>query len=347
MPCGGILRVGLVIVTHNAAAFVGRCLRAVASQSRRPNRVIVVDNASDDATCAAVEETAAALGLTVEVVALAVNTGFARANNAAVGVLEGCDWVALLNPDAFPGPDWLEALVAAAARHPAAAALASRLMRDGAADVVDGAGDEYHASGLVWRSGHGCALAGVAGALDERQVFAACAAAAMYRRQDWIDAGGFDDRFFCYVEDVDLGFRLRLRQRECWYVPTAVAHHVGSAVTGVGSAFSVYHGHRNLTWTFVKNMPGPLLWRYLPWHVAVGLVGLVWFAARGRGGAYLAAKRDALLALPEMWRTRRQVQRTRTASAGEVRGQLNRTSLVARALERARPHRVRAKRHCY
>jgi len=324
------LRVGLIIVTHNAAALVERCLRAVALQSRRPDRIVVVDNASHDDTRSRVADAATALALTAEVIEQRENVGFAHANNLAVDTLDDCDWVALLNPDAYPEPAWLQSLLAAAARHPAAAALTSRLMRDGAAEVLDGAGDEYHVSGLVWRRGHGQALSQVAGALVERRVIAACAAAAIYRRQEWLDAGGFDPRFFCYVEDVDLSFRLCLRGHECWYVPGAVAHHVGSATTGAGSAFSVYHGHRNLVWAFVKNMPGPLLALHLPGHVVATAVGLVWFVARGRGRAYLAAKRDALRGLSWLWRARREVQRTRTASVGEVRGLLNRESLVAR-----------------
>ena len=129
---------------------------------------------------------------------------------------------------------------------------------------------------------------------------------------------------------MDLGFRLCLRGHECWYVPDAVAHHVGSATTGAGSAFAVYHGHRNVVWAFVKNMPGPLLALHLLEHVVVSAVGLVWFTSRGRGRAYLAAKRDALRGLPWVWRARREVQRTRPASVGEVRSLFNRESLAAR-----------------
>lgn len=324
------MRVGLIIVTHNAAALVDRCLGAVALQSRRPDRILVVDNASGDDTLTRVAEVAARLALTVEVVAERDNLGFARANNLAVDALGDCEWVALLNPDAYPDPAWLASLLAAAARHPAAAALGARLMQDGRADVLDGAGDEYHVSGLVWRRGHRQPVAGVPGALVERRVIATCAAAAIYRRRDWIEAGGFDPRFFCYVEDVDLGFRLCLRGRECWYVPDAVAVHTGSSTTGAGSAFAVYHGHRNLVWAFVKNMPPPLLARYLPWHVAVSIAGLAWFTARGRGGAYLAAKRDALRGLPWAWRARRAVQRTRTVPVDDVRRLLSRESLLAR-----------------
>jgi len=75
----------------------------------------------------------------------------------------------------------------------------------------------------------------------------------------FLDVGGFDQDFFAYLEDVDLGFRLRLRGLRCILVPQAVVHHVGSASSGKLSDFVVYHGHRNLVWTFFKDMPISLL----------------------------------------------------------------------------------------
>jgi GT2 family glycosyltransferase len=94
---------------------------------------------------------------------------------------------------------------------------------------------------------------------SECEIFSPCAAAALYRRSALLEVGGFDEDFFCYVEDVDLGFRLRLAGYRCLYVPLSVAHHIGSGTTGgKNSDFSVYHGHRNLVWAFVKNMPGVL-----------------------------------------------------------------------------------------
>ena len=96
------------------------------------------------------------------------------------------------------------------------------------------------------------------------EIFAPCAAAALYRRAAFLEAGGFDEHFFCYMEDVDLGFRLRLLGYRCGYAPAAIVHHVGSGTTGARSPFTVYHGHRNLVWTYVKNMPTPWFWLYLP-----------------------------------------------------------------------------------
>jgi len=128
-----------------------------------------------------------------------------------------------------------------------------------------------------------------------------------------LELGGFDeDYYFCYGEDVDLGFRLRLAGHRCLYLLQSVAHHVGSGTTGSQhSDFALYHGHRNLVCTFVKDMPGVLFWVLLPLHVALNLVSIIWFVWRGHAAVIMKAKRDALLGLPEMWKKRREVQSKR------------------------------------
>jgi GT2 family glycosyltransferase len=207
--------------------------------------------------------------------------------------------------------------------------LGSRLVNSGDPSILDGAGDAYHVSGLVWRIGHGLPVPIFAE--HEHEVFSPCAAAALYRRHAFNKIGGFDEDYFCYVEDVDLGFRLRLAGHRCLYVPRSVAHHVGSGTTGGQHGdFALYHGHRNLVWTFVKDMPGILFWLLLPLHVVLNLVSIIWFALQGRGGVILRAKRDALLGLPRMWRKRRHVQQTRVASIGEIWLQLDKLAAATR-----------------
>ena len=109
--------------------------------------------------------------------------------------------------------------------------------------------------------------------------------------------GGFDARWFCYLEDIDLGFRMRLRGMRCVHVPDAVVRHVGSSTTGRESAFQIYHSQRNLVWTWVKDMPAPLLWLYLPQFLLVNALMTAWFVRRGLGRAVLSAKVDALRGL--------------------------------------------------
>lgn len=155
--------------------------------------------------------------------------------------------------------------------------------------------------------------------MDVEKIFCPSAAAALYRRIALDQIGGFDDDYFCYVEDVDLGFRLRLAGYSAVYVPDAIVRHIGSATTGgQHSDFAVYHGHRNLVWTYIKDMPGILFWALLPLHLILNLVTVVYFGIRGQGRVILRAKWDAVVGIPKMWRKRHVIQQNRVASVIDI-----------------------------
>jgi GT2 family glycosyltransferase len=308
-------RVAIVIVNLNAGEFLPRALDSVAVQTVRPDRTIVVDNGSSDGSPEAVAERYP----DVELIRLDRNAGFAAANNLGVRAAEDCEWVALLNPDAFPEPGWLEALLAAARENPGHSFFGSRMLQARDPDRIDGLGDAYHVSGLSWRREHGRRAVGRRAPFTAVDTFSACAGAALYRRDVFLEAAGFDESFFCYIEDSDLAFRLRLRGHRCRYVPEAEVLHVGSALTGVESDFTVYHSNRNLVWAWVKNMPSPLLWIYLPQHLLVNAFMVLLYALKGQGRVVLAAKRDALRALPRLRRARAEAQARRAVGPFELR----------------------------
>jgi GT2 family glycosyltransferase len=316
------MKIAVLIVNWNGGAWLSRCLQSLSVQRRPPDRVVIVDNASTDDSL----EQAAPWLREAHVIRLLENAGFAKGNNVAAAAARDVDAFALLNPDAFAEPGWLEALASAAERRPDAAAFASQMRLDAMPDVLDGAGDSYHVSGRAWRNAHRLPVS--AGPASELEVFAPCAAAALYRRTAFEDVSGFDERYFCYFEDVDLGFRLRLRGHRCLYVPDAVVRHVSSALSGYRSDFAVYHGERNAVWTFVKNMPGPLFWLYLPQHVVLNVAALLFYPWRGQGGTVVKAKRDALLGLGAAIRQRRHLQMNRQADWRTLRRALAR-GLVA------------------
>lgn len=309
--------VTVIIVNFNGGDMIGQCLHALAQQSFQDFVTVVVDNNSSDRSVVSIR----AQYPQVEVLTLADNAGFAGGVNHALRTRAPGPLVALLNPDAFPAVDWLEKLVAAADEHSAFAAFGSRMYSDAEQQFLDGVGDAYHVSGLPWRQGHGCRNT----ALHEqaREIFAPCAAAALYRRSALDAVGLLDEEYFLYVEDVDLGFRLRLAGYRALYVPRASIQHIGSAFVGRNSDFQVYHGHRNLVWVYVKNMPGVLFWVFLPLHIALNLLTLVWFGLRGKGGVMVRAKRDAIRGIPRYWVKRQAVQTQRKASIWAILRQLS------------------------
>ena len=296
------MSVAVIIVNYNSGALLNRCLKSMSDQTLCADELVVVDNASTDAE----SQSVLASITTATVIKSETNLGYGGAINLAVRKIDTTDYIVCLNPDAFPEPNWLEAMVNAADNHPNYGSFASLMLRADDISVVDGAGDNLHFTGIPWRRLHQRALNDD---LQTEPVFSACAGAALYRTSLFIQFGGFDDVYFMYVEDIDLGFRLQLAGHPCLFVRDAIVHHIGSAITGEDSNFSVYFGHRNLVYCYFKNMPLSLLLVTLPFHIMVNLITLVVLAIKGRGGAISKAKLDALKKLPSAIRARKHVSR--------------------------------------
>jgi GT2 family glycosyltransferase len=314
------LNIAVIIVNYNAGEQLRACVESVLLQTLQPRRIIVVDNASSDTSMAFLSDA----NSLITVVNNADNLGFAVANNQAAQMANDCQWLALLNPDAVAHADWLAQLAAGVERYPQAMSFASRMMLLGSDGVLDGAGDEYHFSGAAWRRFHHVDLAQVA-ALQDELVFGACGGAAFYRRDVFLDMGGFDSSFFCYMEDVDFAFRLQLRGYSCWYLHQAVVDHLGGGTSEPGSHFADYHGHRNLVWAWVKNMPLPLLLLLWPAHLLVNVLMVVQKSRSGKGRTVLRAKWDALLGLPAQIAKRHDIQAQRTVSLGQLLGVMSKS----------------------
>jgi len=294
----------IVIVTWNSEKYIQTCLDHLSGQTYKNFEAIVVDNGSTDNILDG--SILKDRNFDLQIHRMSRNLGFAAANNIGVKLARG-SWILLLNADAFPEPDWLEKMLEAAQQNPQYNFFTSRQVQYDNPQLLDGAGDEYHVSGLAWRRGYNQSSSNHG--LHQREVFGACAAAAMYRREDFLAIGGLDEDYFSYFEDVDLSFRLRLAGGRCLYVPQAVIFHVGSASTGKLSDFVIYHGHRNLVWTYIKNMPAGYFWRYLPVHLLMNAYFLVSFTLKGRGRAIVKAKWDAIKYIPAVIRKRTAAQR--------------------------------------
>jgi GT2 family glycosyltransferase len=315
------LQVSVVIVVWNSKAYLPTCLNKLVNQTVNEFEVILVDNGSRDGSLDGLIKKYPSLNLKIK--QLEKNQGFAVANNIGARLARG-QWLVLLNADAFPEPNWLESLLAATETIPNAF-FASRQIQANNPNLLDGEGDAYHLSGLAWRRNYGVPVNQLG---EKREIFSACGAAAMYPRQAFLDAWGFDEDYFAYHEDIDLGFRLRLKGLRCFLVPQAVVYHVGSASTGKHSDFAIYHGHRNLVWTYVKNMPVPLFWIFLPLHLIANLITVLRFWISGHGKAIWRAKIDAIRGLRTVFQKRKNIQQDRIESIAEIFRILERNPLA-------------------
>lgn len=298
--------VTVIVVNWNAGSMLKICIEHLLRQTIKPEKILVVDNASSDGSISNIKPSRS-----VEIIYLSENTGFAKGNNIALKKIS-TPFVALLNPDAFPEPDWLEKLLACAVKHLDAASIGSLQLKDDL-NIIDGLGDCYHISGLMWRSRHGKPIRPID--RQEKEIFSPCAAAALYRMDALRKVGFFEEGFFCYAEDVDLGFRLRLAGYSSWYQPLAIVKHLGSATTGgKHSNFSVYYGHRNLMWVYWRNLPLLLIILSLPIHIVANALAIIIFTIKGQFSIIIKSKIDGVKGLRQAIRQRRDIQQNRTAS---------------------------------
>lgn len=305
-----MVAVTVIIVNYNSGHRLGACLDALEASTFKDFAVTVVDNASTDGS----ERLAHDRDIHVDLIKSEVNLGFAEGNNLAAKDAKG-DWLAFLNPDAYAAPGWLQALMSATQRYPDVEAFGATQISAHNKAMLDGVGDCYFFGGVPYRGHHGWRKETLP---PEAEVFSACGAAALYKRSAFEALGGFDKRFFCYVEDVDLGFRLRLKGGKTMQIPDAVVHHEGSAISGDGSPFTIYHGHRNRIWTHFLNLPIALLVVSLPVHLLANVYLLFRFLFAGRSGPYLRALRDGYAALPSLCGDRRKRMAGRRASLNDL-----------------------------
>jgi len=303
--------ISIIVLNWNGEKYLPFCLDAIAKQTFTDYEVIVIDNASNDHSVDNIEQRWPSF----QVIRLEENLGFAAANNLGARTARG-NWVALLNNDAYPRPEWLENMVKAIQNYPMFSFFASCILQANNPHLIESAGDIYNVSGLAWPRSRNAEYDKIQ--LDTDEVFSACAAAALYKREAFLQVGGFNEKFSSHHEDVDLGFRLRLQGYRCLLVPEAVVLHVGSASYGAQSDRVVYQVNRNLVWSFVANMPGWLFWKYLPVHILSNLVFLFYYTFRNQARAIWQAKLDAIRGLPATIRERKLIQKNRKVESNEI-----------------------------
>jgi GT2 family glycosyltransferase len=250
--------VAAVIINYNGRAFLDELLDSLLRQTRPADEIWLIDNGSSDQSPAYVLSNYKS----VRVVALDANFGFSRAANLGVFRAQA-RYTVLLNPDVKLDERWIEELTACAEADPAIAAAASKLRLYRQPDLLNGVGGAMNRLGYTWDRGM---FEPDHGQWDHpAEVLFACAGAALFRKQAFCDAGGFDEAFFMYHEDVDLCWRFWLLGGKVVTAPSAVAyHHFGGATKRTqGMLWRELMGERHNIRTLVKNYEGRNLARAL------------------------------------------------------------------------------------
>jgi GT2 family glycosyltransferase len=300
--------VAVVIPSWNSLELLPRCLASLEAQEL-DLELLVVDNGSEDGSVAYLERER------VPHLSLPENIGFAAAVNLGVRRTTAAE-VLVLNVDTVVVPGCLGALAAALRADPGLGGVQPRILQlEGGEEPGDPAGARLYSAGqALTRDGRaleeGAGTEQAPWALAPRQVFGACGAACLLRRELFSELGGYDERYFAFYEDVDLNVRAQLAGRRFAYVPEAVVWHVGNASwsAGVGrpDAWNARLVARNRLATQVKFMPLTAL----PRIFVVEVAALLRAAAQRRLRATLGGKLSALAWLPELLRERRHLRRS-------------------------------------
>jgi GT2 family glycosyltransferase len=292
----------VVVPTHNGLRHMAGVLGALERQTFADCEVIVVDDASTDATAQWVAENHPRLRLIVN----RRNQGFAASCNTGAAAARG-RYVVMLNNDTEPESTWLAELARAIAANPEAAIVTSKLLLYDHRDTLHTTGDMLGADGVprnrgVWEQDRGQYDGAV-------KIFSGCGGASAYRKDVWHALGGFDEDFWMYLEDVDLGFRARLLGCEAVFAPQARVYHRLSQ--SGGDTLASYYVGRNTIWLIAKNMPRSLLLRNAP-QIASSQLRIALAALRNwRGDAARARLRGqwaGLCGLPQQLAKRRMIQ---------------------------------------
>jgi len=332
--------VSVVVVNLNRRELLGRCLESLWRQSFSDFEVIVVDNGSVDDSVAFLRTIREPR---LRIVSLPVNKGFAGGCNAGIAQAGG-RFIATLNNDAEADPRWLEEMVAAMESDSAVGMCASKILFHGDRKRIDKAGHLIYPDGLNHGRGSGEPDHGQFERREE--VLFPDAAAALYRREMLDTIGLFDEKFFAYGDDADLGMRGRLAGWGCLYIPTAIVYHVHSATAGEFSPLKAFLIERNRIWVMVKTFPLSLV-LISPFFTALRLAfhayGSIFMV--GSSGQYasecsrtqlalmmLKAYWSGLKSLPEMWRSRRKIRRFARLTNRDFADLIRRHRISLRAL---------------
>ncbi len=293
------MTISVVVVTWNGLGVLRPCMAALAQQTVA-HELIVVDNGSRDGTVEWLREHVPH----ARVIALPANTGFAGGNNIGIRAASG-EALVLLNNDTVPDPWFLQQLVAPLENDAHLGAVAGVLTFAHRPDTIAAAGigvgrDGVHRDLWMLRLVNRLPAA-------PTEVFGASGGAVCYRRAALRDVGLFDERYFAYLEDADLAWRLRLRGWRCVVAPQAQVRHVYSATSGQGSPFKQRLLARNRWRLLLRCWPTHLLRAHWPAILRYDLLAVAYAALR-RQSAVAAGRLEAMRQLPALLLQRHYLQ---------------------------------------
>src|SRR3972149_8610335 len=241
--------VSVIVLNWNGGGFLEECLNSLANQSYKRFEIIVVDNGSTDGSLELVKKKFSG---SVKLIENGRNLGFSGGNNRGIEAAKG-SYILLLNNDAVAEKKWIEELIISAEKYPKTGMCASKVLSYDNRNIIDNVGHLIYRDGLNRGKGR---LEEDRGQYDnEEEVFFPSGCAALYRKKMLDEIGLFDDEFFAYGDDTDIGIKGRLAGWKCLYVPSAIVFHRYSGSSNPYSELKAFYVERNRVWIAIKYFP--------------------------------------------------------------------------------------------
>ena len=274
------MKVTIVIPNYNGKKFLENCIESLYEQDYKNMDIIVVDNGSTDGSIEFIESRYS----DVKLIKLDKNYGFSKAVNEGIKEAKG-EYVVLLNNDTKTTSNWLQELVNCIDKDENIFSCSSKMLKYDDISTIDDAGDEYTILGWAYQNGNNKPETLYS---KPKEVFSSCAGAAIYRKSILDKIGYFDESFFAYLEDVDIGYRARIHGYKNVYCPAAICYHIGSATTGSKyNEFKISLSSRNNIYLLYKNMPLLQLVFNFPFLFIGFFIKWIFFLFKGYGKTYL------------------------------------------------------------
>jgi len=291
------IQVSIIIPNFNGKQFLTDCLNSITKQNFSLYEVIIIDNASTDESVEYIKDNYAEFTLIQNL----ENLGFATAVNQGIKA-SNAEYVFLLNNDTELEVECVSNLLNCIDNDETIFSVSSKMIQNQDRNLIDDAGDEYTILGFTQKVGNNKSSELYR---SKREIFSACAGAAIYRRGIFDIIGYFDENFFAYMDDVDISYRARIYGFKCVYCPDALVYHHVSATSGSKyNAFKIRLAARNNVYVPYKNMPWPQLILNLLFLLLGFLIKYLVFVKKGYGKDYIAGLKEGLTSLDKIDRIR-------------------------------------------
>lgn len=293
------MKIDIVIPNYNGELFLKNCINSILSTDNigYVDNIIIIDNNSQDKSLDSVNSSNAPIIIEKN----NENYGFAKAVNQGIKMSTN-EYILLLNNDTIVEDGFIHSLIECIRSSNEIFSVSSKMLQYHNLNLIDDAGDFYNILGWARKRGDGKSSNLLT---EKKNIFSACAGAALYNRKVFDEIGYFDENFFAYLEDIDIGYRAQISGYKNIYCPDAIVHHIGSGTSGSKyNEFKVKLSGRNNIYLIYKNMPLLQIIINFPFLILGFIIKYLFFSKKQLGKVYLSGVLEGISTFSRIKKTK-------------------------------------------